>query len=714
MTRADGNRFVPQMRHKLLAFGLGGVVLTATALVAVGAWQSDRFASRTADGIAQLHHADLQHVTEGMSRLVTAIGGDVQAAVDQNMTVANSELAQVGGLQLASTPVTWNAVNQVTQQTQQISLPRATVGGRWLGQNRDQNVPTPVVDDIRAMVGATVTVFQRMNDAGDLLRVATNVPTKSGERAIGTYIPVVGADGKPNAVASAIRDGKSYRGVAIVVDTPYIAAYDPIRDASGRVIGALYVGVPQAKAIKQFTDALATTTVGTNGWVTVYSTAAADRGRVVGSSVKDLAGRNEMQAADGQGRKYVEEILGRAVKLDAGKSWSTTYKMAGAGGGGVADTTVNVSYFAPYGWAIAVGGYGPDSAAAINAVNSGRRTMLVSFLVVAAVVLLVGLLAAVAWARSIGGRLGRLTDALTRVADRDLTVTVADSGGDEIGQMGRALNTAVGELRGLLGDITDASHQVVSAAGQVSTVGGQLADTASTASREVDAASTVVDEVVRHVGTVAAGAEEMGASIKEISSNAHEAARVAGNSVTLASRASEVIGKLSDSTAGIADMARVIHSIAEQTNLLALNATIEAARAGEAGKGFAVVASEVKDLSQETARATNDVSSRVAAIQHDTTGAIEAINAITAAIGRVNDFQAAIATAVEEQTATAGEMARNVGEAADGGGKIARRVAAVSEAVDSTGEVVRVSQVAAADLTATAERMTGLVGRFRL
>jgi methyl-accepting chemotaxis protein len=158
----------------------------------------------------------------------------------------------------------------------------------------------------------------------------------------------------------------------------------------------------------------------------------------------------------------------------------------------------------------------------------------------------------------------------------------------------------------------------------------------------------------------------------------------------------------------------VIHSIAEQTNLLALNATIEAARAGEAGKGFAVVASEVKDLSQETARATNDVSDRVAAIQHDTTGAIEAINAITAAIGRVNDFQAAIATAVEEQTATAGEMARNVGEAADGGGKIARSVAAVSEAVDSTGEVVRVSQVAAADLTATAERMTGLVGRFRL
>jgi methyl-accepting chemotaxis protein len=702
------------MRHKLLALGLGGVLLTAAALVGVGAWESGRFASHTADEIAKLNRNDLQHVTEGMTRLVTAIGGDVQAAVDQNMTVANAELAQLGGLNLASTPVTWNAVNQVTQQAQVVSLPRAVVGGRWLGQNRDQSLPTPVVDEIRGMVSGTVTVFQRMNDAGDLLRVATNVPTKTGERAIGTYIPVVAADGTANPVASAIRDGKSYRGVATVVDTPYIAAYDPIRDSSGRVVGALYVGVPQAKAIKQFTDALAATKVGANGWVTAYSTQAVDRGRVIGSSRQDLAGRNEATVTDAKGRKYVEEILSQAVTLTGGRSWSSTYKLAGAGGGGVADTKVDVSYFAPYGWAIAVGGYAPDSAAAVDAVNNGRRTMLMTFVVVAAVVSLISLVGAVAWARRIGGRLGRLTDALNHVAARDLTVKVAADGGDEIGQMGRALNTAVEQLRQLLGNITHASHEVVGAAGQVSAVGGQLADTASTASRQVGVAATVVDEVVRHVGTVAAGAEEMGASIKEIANNAQEAAQVAENSVGLAARAGEVIGKLGDSTAGIADMARVIHSIAEQTNLLALNATIEAARAGAAGKGFAVVASEVKDLAQATARATNDVSERVAAIQHDSAGAIEAIDAITAAIGRVNDFQAAIATAVEEQTAVAGEMARNVGEAADGGGEIARSVSGVSEAVDSTGEVVRASQEAATDLTATADRMTQLVGQFRL
>jgi len=104
--------------------------------------------------------------------------------------------------------------------------------------------------------------------------------------------------------------------------------------------------------------------------------------------------------------------------------------------------------------------------------------------------------------------------------------------------------------------------------------------------------------------------------------------------------------------------------IAQQTNLLALNATIEAARAGEAGKGFAVVANEVKELAKQTAKSSGDIGRKIAAIQSDTKGAVEAIGTIAGVIHQINDISGTIATAVEEQSATTNEMKRNVDEAA--------------------------------------------------
>src|SRR5471032_217767 len=138
----------------------------------------------------------------------------------------------------------------------------------------------------------------------------------------------------------------------------------------------------------------------------------------------------------------------------------------------------------------------------------------------------------------------------------------------------------------------------------------------------------------------------MSLSIREISTNAHEAAAVAGNGVRIADEASRKVGKLAQSGQQIGQVVKVITSIAEQTHLLALNATIEAARAGEAGKGFAVVANEVKELAKETARATEDISAKIEAIQSDTKSAVEAIGCIRSIIHKISDYQHSIAGAV--------------------------------------------------------------------
>ena len=149
------------------------------------------------------------------------------------------------------------------------------------------------------------------------------------------------------------------------------------------------------------------------------------------------------------------------------------------------------------------------------------------------------------------------------------------------------------------------------------------------------------------------------------------------------------------SSAEIGEVIKVITSIAQQTNLLALNATIEAARAGEAGKGFAVVANEVKELAKQTAKATEDISRKITAIQTDTQGAVEAIGTISGVINQISDISGTIATAVEEQSATTNEMTRNVADAAKGSGEITHNIAGVAEAAQGTSPSAQESQKAA-------------------
>jgi methyl-accepting chemotaxis protein len=159
---------------------------------------------------------------------------------------------------------------------------------------------------------------------------------------------------------------------------------------------------------------------------------------------------------------------------------------------------------------------------------------------------------------------------------------------------------------------------------------------------------------------------------------------------------------------------KAITAIAEQTNLLALNATIEAARAGEAGKGFAVVASEVKDLAQETARATEDISRRVETIQSDTTSAVEAITRIGDIIARINDYQLTIASAVEQQTATTTEMTRSVGDASGGTTSIAGTIGGVATAARSTTASLAEADVTVAELARLADDLDRVVRRFTI
>ena len=233
----------------------------------------------------------------------------------------------------------------------------------------------------------------------------------------------------------------------------------------------------------------------------------------------------------------------------------------------------------------------------------------------------------------------------------------------------------------------------------LSAVSQQMQANSEETATQANVVSAASEEVSSTMQSVAAGTEEMNMSIQEISRNTAEASKVASKAVDVADETNRTISKLGESSAEIGKVIKVITSIAQQTNLLALNATIEAARAGEAGKGFAVVANEVKELAKATAKATEEIGQKIEAIQSDTKGAVTAISQIGGIINQINSIQTTIASAVEEQTATTKEIARNISEAAKGGSEIANNITGVAEAAKNTASGAAETQKAAQALT---------------
>ncbi len=264
-------------------------------------------------------------------------------------------------------------------------------------------------------------------------------------------------------------------------------------------------------------------------------------------------------------------------------------------------------------------------------------------------------------------------------------------------------------MQNVINHITENSQTLAGASEELTATSQQMAGNAEETSAQANVVSAASDEVSKNVQTVATGTEELNASIREIASNATEAARVTTEAVTMANSTNKTISKLGESSLEIGNVIKVITSIAEQTNLLALNATIEAARAGEAGKGFAVVANEVKELANQTGKATEDISNRISAIQGDTQSAISAIGEISEVITKINDISNTIASAVEEQTATANEMSRNVEDASRGTAEIANNIAGVAQAAESTTQGASDSQSAAAELARMAAELQQVV-----
>jgi len=309
--------------------------------------------------------------------------------------------------------------------------------------------------------------------------------------------------------------------------------------------------------------------------------------------------------------------------------------------------------------------------------------------------------------------LRRTVRVLDHITAGDLTRRMNANRSDEIGTAGGALDRLFATFEETVHAFSGNTAILRDSADQLAATSQDMSSAAEETSSQASLVAASAEHVDSSIQSVAVAVDQLTASVQEIASNAHQASRIASDAVSAADRTNSTIRSLGESSSEIGEVVKVITSIAEQTNLLALNATIEAARAGEAGKGFAVVANEVKELARETASATDGIERRVATIQSDTDEAIDAISRIGAIVRTIHDIQTAIATAVEEQSATAVEIGRNVSRAAGGSSEIAKNVAGVATAARSTSAGAATTLEAAVRLGQTASDLERALSHFK-
>jgi len=299
--------------------------------------------------------------------------------------------------------------------------------------------------------------------------------------------------------------------------------------------------------------------------------------------------------------------------------------------------------------------------------------------------------------------------ATSKISNGDLTVNVRVRDEDEISQVCSSLNLMVESMKKTLRGVANGVQELVESSSGLQSVSNDVClaaqnnqSQAEDVSKNVQAMSgnmnsvaAATEQATVNISTVAAATEEMSVTINEIAQNAGRAKNITASAVETAKEATNEVDHLGSVAVEIQDVTKTISNISSQTHILALNAVIEATRAGDAGKGFSVVANEIKALAVQTATAAKEIQDKIVNVQNATGQTINRIQEVSRIIFEIDSIVATMAVAVEEQSVTTRDIAENVGQAAQGVEEISRNIAQTSSGANRVADEITKVEVSA-------------------
>lgn len=411
--------------HKLVLLSIASSLAIVSVIVLTTWVESESIKTEAKTEIEKLVDSQLQVLSSSAYNLAHQIDVQLDERLHSNIENFKQLIQRFGGISISGSLANIKAVNQFTKQESVITVPGLTVGGKQIPFAKEKSTPVLLVDEISKKYKVAATIFVRMNGKGDMLRIATSVLTKDGNRAVGTYIPRTMPDGNANKVVSTILQGNDYTGSAYVVDKWYQTKYSPIKDGNGKVIGMIFVGI-SLDDVDGLKKAFYDMKFGETGYVFVIIGSGDRKGEYFISLNGKRDGENIWEAKDAEGKFVIQDIIKIAKETPTGTTSRYTYFWQNKGEESPREKIALVQYFKDFDWVLGTTAYFDEMYQTSVIVQSGITEILIYTIIFGLIIAVFAVLVSIFFANKIGKSVTKVTKVANLISSGNLNGALAE------------------------------------------------------------------------------------------------------------------------------------------------------------------------------------------------------------------------------------------------------------------------------------------------